>query len=163
MEELHQFLKELRKRRGYSLREASDRSGLSHSYISSLELGKHPKTKTPISPSPTTLKKLSELYNYSYPELMKMAGYLDFVETPDAIQEGLENGTIIREEIAPYPVYKDGKLGAVYDRKDAARVKFLFELERRLGIDLSLPRDQKLVEKLVETFFAVEQDRNKDK
>lgn len=77
MSEINDFVKELRERRKLSLREAGERSGLSHSYISSLENGKHPQTKAPINPSPETLKKLSEAYNSNYEEMMVIAGYIE--------------------------------------------------------------------------------------
>lgn len=76
MSQINEFLKELRERRHMTLRMASEKSGLSHSYISSLENGKHPQTKAPINPSPESLKKLSEAYNYPYEELMRIAGYI---------------------------------------------------------------------------------------
>ena len=72
--DIGEFLKTLRGR--MSLREAADRSGLSHSYINSLEKGEHPKTKAPIKPTPETLERLSRAYNYSYEELMSKAGYI---------------------------------------------------------------------------------------
>jgi len=77
LSQINDFLKELRERRGLTLRLASEKSGLSHSYISSLENGKHPQTKAPINPSPESLKKLSEAYNYPYEELMRVAGYIE--------------------------------------------------------------------------------------
>jgi repressor LexA len=68
----------LRKLRGdKSLREASRLSGLSYSYIASLEKGEHPKTKATIQISPESLKQLSIAYNYPYKELMKEAGYIE--------------------------------------------------------------------------------------
>jgi transcriptional regulator with XRE-family HTH domain len=77
LSDINKYLGELRKRRGYTLREAAERSGLSHSYISSLESGVHPKTKAPIKPSPETLERLSKAYNENYEELMIVAGYLE--------------------------------------------------------------------------------------
>ncbi|WP_426450632.1 helix-turn-helix domain-containing protein [Paenibacillus sp. S-38] len=75
MTELAETLRKLRGR--LSLREAAKRSGLSYTYIGSLEAGKHPRTGEPIKPSPESLKALSKAYNCSYSELMKIAGYLD--------------------------------------------------------------------------------------
>lgn len=60
-----------------SLREAAKKSGLSYSYISSLEKGRHPRTGAPINPTPEILRSLSKAYNYSYEDLMKLAGYTD--------------------------------------------------------------------------------------
>ncbi|MFN0222139.1 helix-turn-helix domain-containing protein [Paenibacillus sp. KR2-11] len=76
MSELGEILRRLRG--NMSLREAAKRSGLSYSYISSLESGKHPRTGDPIKPSPESLKALAKAYpNSSYSELMKVAGYLE--------------------------------------------------------------------------------------
>lgn len=74
------FIKQLREGKGLSLREAAKRSGLSHSYIDSIEKGMHPKTKAPITPSPESLRSLSKAYNYPYEELMKIAGHIDAVD-----------------------------------------------------------------------------------
>lgn len=74
MQDLGRILKDLRGK--LSLREAAKRSGLSYSYISSLENGKHPRTGAPINPTPDILRNLSNAYNYPYEELMKVAGYL---------------------------------------------------------------------------------------
>lgn len=73
--ELGDFLRKLRG--GLSLREAAKRSGLSYTYIRSLELGKHPRTGSTINPTPEALRSLSKAYNYPHEELMKLAGHLD--------------------------------------------------------------------------------------
>jgi transcriptional regulator with XRE-family HTH domain len=73
--ELGGFLRKLRG--GLSLREAAKRSGLSYTYIRSLELGKHPRTGASINPTPEVLRSLAKAYNYPHEELMKLAGYLD--------------------------------------------------------------------------------------
>ena len=74
MSEIGEFLKKLRGK--MSLREAAERSGLSHSYIRSLENGKHPNTGAPITPSPESLRALSKAYRYPYEELMVKAGHI---------------------------------------------------------------------------------------
>lgn len=78
MEDIGSFLKQLRGKMTY--REASEKSGLSHSYIRYLEIGKRPGTNAPIKPTPDTLKSLSIAYNYDYQKLMEMAGYMNHVE-----------------------------------------------------------------------------------
>lgn len=72
------FLEKLRGKT--SLREVANKSGLSHTYIRDLELGVNRKTKAPINPTPETLKRLSEAYNYPYEDLMIMAGYIEKAE-----------------------------------------------------------------------------------
>jgi HTH-type transcriptional regulator, competence development regulator len=73
--ELGKFLEELRGK--LSLRDAAEKSGLSHTYIRDLELGVNRKTKAPIRPSADTLKQLADAYNYPVSELLKKAGYLE--------------------------------------------------------------------------------------
>ncbi|WP_128893732.1 helix-turn-helix domain-containing protein [Longirhabdus pacifica] len=67
----YEKLKDIRKLKGYTIREVSDRSGVSSAYISQLENGNRS------IPSPDILKKLSDGLNISYSELMNVAGYID--------------------------------------------------------------------------------------
>lgn len=85
MYELGGLLKTLRGK--LSLREAAARSGLSYSYISSLEKGKHPRTGAPINPTPEILRSLAKAYNYPHEELMRKAGYLDKEEQRDPAEK----------------------------------------------------------------------------
>ncbi|WP_391560715.1 helix-turn-helix domain-containing protein [Robertmurraya sp.] len=71
---LGSFLQTLRGNR--SLREIAKKSGLSHSYIRDLELGYRQTTKKKIQPSPDSLKRLADAYDYPYEELLKMAGFI---------------------------------------------------------------------------------------
>ncbi|WP_040951566.1 helix-turn-helix domain-containing protein [Gorillibacterium massiliense] len=71
----YDVLKDLRKEKGYTIREVSGRSGVSPAYISQLENGQRG------IPSPDVLMKLSEGLNTSYSELMRHAGYLEQVES----------------------------------------------------------------------------------
>lgn len=72
--EFGKFLEGLRG--SMSLREAAKKSGLSHAYIRDLELEKNRSTNEKITPSPDTLKKLSDAYSYPYTDLMIKAGHL---------------------------------------------------------------------------------------
>ncbi|MNI52475.1 HTH-type transcriptional repressor RghR [compost metagenome] len=67
-------LRDMRKQKGFTIRELATRSGVSAAYISQLENGNRG------IPSPDVLMKLSEGLNSSYSDLMKVAGYL---ENPD--------------------------------------------------------------------------------
>lgn len=64
-------LKDIRKEKGFTIREVADRSGVSPAYISQLENGNRGL------PSPDILMKLSEGLNISYSTLMGLAGYLE--------------------------------------------------------------------------------------
>lgn len=75
MNELGDLLRNLRGSR--SLREIADITELSHTYISDVEKGYRRGSKKPLHPSPDTLKRLANAYNYSYEEIMKIAGYIE--------------------------------------------------------------------------------------
>lgn len=68
-------LRDMRKLKGFTIRELADRSGVSAAYISQLENGNRGV------PSPEVLMKLSEGLNVSYPTLMELAGYLQSEQT----------------------------------------------------------------------------------
>lgn len=102
MEDIHTLLKSIRERKGFSLREAAKRSGLSHSYIDSLEKGVHPKTKSPIKPSPHSLKALSVAYQYEYEKLMEVADYIEKDEEYPVERSELDR--IIKEAESKYNV-----------------------------------------------------------
>ncbi|MFB0847289.1 helix-turn-helix domain-containing protein [Paenibacillus oleatilyticus] len=100
MSAIGEYLKKIRG--DMPLREAAKRSGLSHSYISSVENDKHPTTKAPVKPSPDSLKRLAKAYNHSYEELMKIAGYYEESDTSEdtsELEEISENRKKAIEEI----------------------------------------------------------------
>ncbi|MGP4079174.1 helix-turn-helix domain-containing protein [Pseudalkalibacillus sp. R45] len=98
MKNLGELLKELRGSR--PLREVSKRTGLSHTYISDLEKGYKHGTKVPINPSPDTLKRLANAYNYSYRKLLERAGYIDEGDTE--VNSGCVNFENLTEEEKDY-------------------------------------------------------------
>lgn len=67
--EIGRQLEEARTGRGWSLREAERRSGVSNSYISQIERGD-------VEPSPDVLRRLGDAYSVPYEVLMEAAGYL---------------------------------------------------------------------------------------
>lgn len=68
--DLSEVLRELRSAKGLSLRQVEKKTGISNAYLSQLENGKIEK------PSPHILHKLAEIYDTSYEDIMKLAGYL---------------------------------------------------------------------------------------
>ncbi|MBP1965265.1 helix-turn-helix domain-containing protein [Paenibacillus aceris] len=78
-------LRDLRKLKGFTLRELADRSGVSAAYISQLENGNRG------IPSPEVLMKLSEGLNTSYSELMDLAGYLESTPSMEKFQSNPVN------------------------------------------------------------------------
>jgi transcriptional regulator with XRE-family HTH domain len=67
----YEQLRDMRKLKGFTIRELADRSGVSSAYISQLENGNRGV------PSPDVLMKLSEGLNTPYSNLMQIAGYLE--------------------------------------------------------------------------------------
>jgi len=77
--EFGKTLKQLRTKRGVSIKKLAPEIGLNYTYISKLENSK-------VMPSPKVINKLSRYFNYSTDELMLMAGKI-----PSDIQEILKN------------------------------------------------------------------------
>lgn len=72
---LSEVLKELRGQD--TLREAAEKTGISHTYLNILEKGIDPRSGNILKPSAETLQKLARAYNYPYKKLLELAGYLD--------------------------------------------------------------------------------------
>lgn len=81
MKTLGELLKELRGNE--SLRDASKRIGISHTYLDTIEKGFDKRSGKHVNPTPETLKLLSKAYKYDYKELLIKAGYLE----PDISKE----------------------------------------------------------------------------
>ncbi|MBA2943911.1 helix-turn-helix transcriptional regulator [Paenibacillus sp. CGMCC 1.16610] len=111
MKQLEGFGKFLESLRGkMSLREAANKSGLSHAYIRDLELERNRSTNEKINPSPVTLKKLSDAYNIPYTDLMEKAGYLENeseqASSKEALQEPVSmNDTLFIEVSSKEMIY----------------------------------------------------------
>ncbi|GAA0177138.1 hypothetical protein SH2C18_04180 [Clostridium sediminicola] len=90
MDNIRDILINKRKELGLSLRDAGKLIGISHSYLSTLEKGKDPRTDSPISPTPETLKLISNAYGISYNYLMRISGYLDDMDEPLSINEPMK-------------------------------------------------------------------------
>ena len=76
MNRLGNYLNQLREIKGVSFREVSKKTGISHTYLSNLEKGYDPRSGKEISPSPHTIRKLSNYYNKPYVDLLNIAGYI---------------------------------------------------------------------------------------
>lgn len=77
--ELGLLLEKLRGKR--TLRDVSEKTGLSHTYIRDLELGVRRATGKPIKPSAHVLKKLADEYQYPLKDLMRAGGYEDILKS----------------------------------------------------------------------------------
>ena len=83
LEQLGNYLRELRNRKRLTLREVEEQSGASGSYLSQVEQGKR-------HPSAELLRKIAPTYGASVRELLTMAGYLDEPEVKMSDQERVE-------------------------------------------------------------------------
>ncbi|MEP7372347.1 MAG: helix-turn-helix transcriptional regulator [Chitinophagaceae bacterium] len=70
------FLKELREKNGYSLREVEQATGISNAYLSLLENDKIKK------PAANNLHKLADFFKVDLRELLSLAGILDVDAAP---------------------------------------------------------------------------------
>src|SRR5690625_2053696 len=78
MSEVGKIIKELRGK--MSLREASEKIGISHTYLDTIEKGFDKRSGKQINPSPDTLRMISDAYKYPYIKLLRLAGYIDDIE-----------------------------------------------------------------------------------
>lgn len=83
LEQLGNYLRELRARKRFTLRDVEEQSGASGSYLSQVEQGKR-------HPSAELLRKIAAAYGASVKELLTMAGYLDEREVKMSDQERIE-------------------------------------------------------------------------
>ena len=81
--ELAQLLLETRQQRGYSLKQASYKTGISHTTLSHLERG------LVSAPYPEDLRKIAKGMRINYNHLMRMAGYIDEEQTPTTDPNGV--------------------------------------------------------------------------
>lgn len=97
MQELGSLLRQLREKE--SLRDVSNRSGISHTYLSIIEKGVDQRTGNPVKPTPDTLKILSKAYNYPYEDLMIKAGYLNESTVNYALNGGVIDDAMSTEHL----------------------------------------------------------------
>ncbi|MEB3100203.1 helix-turn-helix domain-containing protein [Ferviditalea candida] len=106
-------LRNLRKSKGFTIREVANRSGVSTAYISQLENGNRG------IPSPEILMRLSDGLNISYTDLMAMAGYLkDPSEPYDVQRHPLNLRRLLRENDLSF----DGRLLTPEDKEWVERM-----------------------------------------
>lgn len=103
----YEQLKDIRKLKGFSIREVSRQSGVSKAYISQLENGNRG------IPSPDILKKLSSGLHISYEELMKAAGY--FGDNSEFLQS--EEPVDLRRYILNHHLSWEGEVLSIEDKE----------------------------------------------
>jgi HTH-type transcriptional regulator, competence development regulator len=128
MEDLGELLRKLRG--DLTLREVSEMTGISHTYISDLERFMRKGSDREINPSPRTLKKLARVYNYSVEDLLKRAGYLDEVglEETDDGKRAYDLHTIITSP-SEVVMWKGKKLSEAQRQKIASIVEWTLTQE----------------------------------
>jgi HTH-type transcriptional regulator, competence development regulator len=124
---LGEFLKRLREKKGVSLRDVENDTGISNAYLSQLETGERKKL-----PSPDRLKKLASYYNVSIQELLQKAGYYENNDIEETYEQKIDN---LFKYVTNDPQFKFGtRLKGKYDL-DAK--KFIIELyEKATGKQL---------------------------
>ena len=60
---------------GLTLRELANLIGVSHAYVSILEIGRNPKTKQPSKPSPQIVRALANELGLDVNKLLTLAGH----------------------------------------------------------------------------------------
>ncbi|MER2079364.1 helix-turn-helix domain-containing protein [Psychrobacillus psychrotolerans] len=168
MNEFGEYLKQLRGKR--SLRELERITGLSHTYLSTLEKGYDPRSKKPRHPTPEVLKKISGSLDVEYDLLLEKAGYIDKVENTERLRElliYLEEKTSLNEE------YKDANKiiksmnknfsTIEYNRLNLTRAdeKYVFSFNMPTVEKVKLENEREILkripeDKATETFFSIE-------
>lgn len=67
-----EIIKKYRDEHGYSLREFSRISGVSNSYLSMLESGRHPRTGRPIVPTLTKINQIADAMGIGVDDLINV-------------------------------------------------------------------------------------------
>jgi transcriptional regulator with XRE-family HTH domain len=127
MQELGSLLRQLRDRE--SLRDVSNRSGISHTYLGVIEKGIDQRSGSPVKPTPETLKTLAKAYNYPYEELMKRAGYLREDNEDYSIEEVIKPAPLELERIlqSQRVTYKGKTLSEAECKKIMDMLKLLLQ------------------------------------
>ena len=79
------YLRELREKKGVTLKEVEEATGLSNAYISQLETGARRKL-----PAPDRLKALANYFNVTINEMLEKAGYVDSGEIRETFEQKIE-------------------------------------------------------------------------
>lgn len=105
---LGDFLKELRERKGVSLKKVEDDTGISNAYLSQLETGARKRL-----PNPDRLKALADYYNVSLQQLLEKAGYFGKGDIEETQEQKIEKAFL---HVISDPAFKYGtRLKGKYD------------------------------------------------
>jgi len=119
---LGNFLSELRKRKGVSLKEVENDTGIPNAYLSQLETGSRKKL-----PNPERLRILADYFNVSVPQLLEKAGYIQSGEMEETMEGNIDKAFT---HVVNDPTFRHGsRLKGKYDL-DAKR--FIIEMYEQL-------------------------------
>lgn len=123
---LGEMLKTIRKELDLSLRDASNKIGISHNYLSILEKAKDPRSNAPIKPTIDTIKLISEAYNIDINLLLKLSGYDIYIRNIDD-KEFYQNNNTDKIEKNETKAYHNLDIGGL-SNEDIAKVEEYIEL-----------------------------------
>lgn len=124
MSEFGDYLKDLRTTKNITLRELSDRTGVSHTQINRIENGQQ-------SPKPATIKKIADGLDMDYNLLLSIAGHIDLND--ELYKEIRETQRLISEIVKQIP--KDEltkKIVNELDKLTSEDKKYIYELIKKI-------------------------------
>jgi transcriptional regulator with XRE-family HTH domain len=156
-------LEALRLSCGYSLREASKKSGLSHGYIRDVELGVNRKSGSQIIPMPQTLRKFGYAYGANFNDLMRIAGHIGTEETEEKTYDLVELNlfSVLYVQVDEYNHVNYHLLDRVYTEEKSLHEYMILEeqlesnhfLRTHIGIYANLNQIRAFDEKNSRIFF----------
>ena len=112
------FIKELREKKGVTLRDIEEVTGISNVYICQLETGARKKL-----PSPDNLQALAEYFGVTLKELLEKAGYVEPQPTEETDEQKIEKAFA---HVISDPGFKYGT--RVNGNYDFAAKRFIIEM-----------------------------------
>jgi transcriptional regulator with XRE-family HTH domain len=117
------YLKELRARKGVSLKKVEEATGISNAYLSQLETGVRRRI-----PTSKRLNALADYYNVSILQLLQKAGYLEKGDLGETREEKIKKEFL---EVINNPIFKYGT--RLNDNNDLDYMLFVNEVYRHLA------------------------------
>ena len=158
METLSELIRKLRGKE--SLRDASKRIGISHTYLDTIEKGFDKRSGKHVNPTPETLKLIAKAYKYEYKELMVRAGYIEKDNTDNLPELTKKDERDVAKDlekiIAGLEGHNDG-----YAQFDGQTIEDMDDEDRELLI-ASLEQSMRLAKRLAKKKFTPKKYRDKE-
>jgi transcriptional regulator with XRE-family HTH domain len=119
---LGDFLKELRERKGVSLKKVEDETGIPNAYLSLLETGDRRRL-----PNPDRLKALADYYNVALLQLLEKAGYSGEANIEETQEQKIEKAFL---HVISDPAFKFGT--RIKGKYDLDGKRFIVEMYEKL-------------------------------